>query len=78
MEPVVVCPHCNNPIIIEKINCGIFRHGMLKENNEQINPHLPKKQRDELVKQDLIYGCGKPFQIVIENEVLIVKICDYI
>ena len=78
MEPVVVCPHCNNPIIIEKINCGIFRHGMLKENNEQINPHLPKKQCDELVKQDLIYGCGKPFQIVIENEVLTVKICDYI
>jgi len=78
MEPVVVCPHCNNPIIIEKINCGIFRHGMLKENNEQINPHLPKKECDELVKQDLIYGCGKPFQIVIENEVLIVKICDYI
>jgi hypothetical protein len=78
MEPVVVCPHCNNPIIIEKINCGIFRHGMLKENNEQINPHLPKKDCDEFVKQDLIYGCGKPFQIVIENEVLTVKICDYI
>ena len=25
-EPILICPHCNEFIIIEQINCGIFRH----------------------------------------------------
>jgi hypothetical protein len=29
IESVVICPHCNEPVIIEKINCAIFRHGVL-------------------------------------------------
>jgi len=28
-EPILECPHCKEFIIIEKINCGIFRHGVL-------------------------------------------------
>jgi hypothetical protein len=28
-QPVLLCPHCNEYIIIEKINCAIFRHGVL-------------------------------------------------
>ena len=27
-EPIVVCPHCKESILIEKLNCGIFRHGV--------------------------------------------------
>ena len=31
MEPIIICPNCNEFIIIEKLNCGIFRHGIIKE-----------------------------------------------
>ena len=26
---VLTCPNCNEPFIMEKLNCGIFRHGVL-------------------------------------------------
>ena len=28
-EPIFKCPHCEEYIIIEKLNCGIFRHGII-------------------------------------------------
>jgi hypothetical protein len=71
---IVKCPHCNESVIIEQINCAIFRHGVYKINNDQIDPHMNREACEELVKNDLIYGCGKPFQIV-NNEAII---CDYI
>jgi hypothetical protein len=33
---IVKCPHCNESVIIEQINCAIFRHGVYKINNDQI------------------------------------------
>lgn len=74
------CPHCELLIIIniKEINCGIFRHGVLKNNLEQINPHECKLNCDTLVNKDLIYGCGKPFQIIKQNDNYIIEICDYI
>jgi hypothetical protein len=42
-KPILTCPHCNGFIIINKINCGIFRHVVLKKNGKQINPHATKK-----------------------------------
>lgn len=77
----VECPHCFQTIIIMKneINCAIFRHGVLKSNGVQMPPHLEKRICDELVRQNLIYGCGKPFQLVKnERNEMIPKICDYI
>jgi hypothetical protein len=73
---IVTCPHCSDFIYINKkeFNCHIFRHGVLKENNIQINPHLPKIECDQLFNDGLIYGCGKPFQIVALEAI----ICDYI
>jgi hypothetical protein len=77
-EPILKCPHCQDYIIIEKLNCGIFRHGILISNGQQINPHASKEMCDDLFKKNLIYGCGKPFQLVIiENEWKPI-ICDYI
>ena len=35
-QPILQCPHCNDFIIIEKINCGIFRHGYIIKNGIQI------------------------------------------
>jgi hypothetical protein len=77
---VIICPHCNEFIIIEELNCCIFRHGTYKTNGNQIDPHLPKTQCDYLFQQNLIFGCGKPFQIIKDenNNIIRVEICDYI
>lgn len=77
---IVKCPHCDGEVIIAKheINCGIFRHGVLKSNNQPIHPHLPKIQCERLVKRDLIYGCGKPFKIILSDDKIHIEICDYI
>lgn len=74
----IKCPHCHEYIIIEKINCAIFRHGVLKSNMKQIDPHLSKLECDILKEQDLIYGCGKPFKVLLENNVWIGVECEYI
>jgi len=77
---LVVCPHCSQMIEVVALQCKIFRCGVLKENGEQIPPHLKKEYCDELVKQELIYGCGKPFRIIYDNELMALKpiVCDYI
>jgi len=77
-EPILICPHCDEFLIIKKLNCGIFRHGIFKHNFKQINPHLSKIECDKLFNNNLIYGCGKPFQILIENNIWNITKCDYI
>jgi hypothetical protein len=77
-EPILICPHCKEFVIIEKLNCGIFRHGILKSNGQQINPHEPKNLCDYYFINNLIYGCGKPFQIIKNREKFEIQICDYI
>jgi len=77
-EFIVNCPHCNLFIIIQEINCAIFRHGIFKKNNIQINPHSTKEECDEYIKNDLIIGCGKPFQLKLVDGMYITNICDYI
>jgi hypothetical protein len=75
---IIICPHCYNYIEIIELNCCIFRHGTYKLNNKQINPHLKKEECVYLIKNNLIYGCGKPFQIIINKNEIKVIICDYI
>ena len=53
-EPIVVCPHCKESILIEKLNCGIFRHGVSKVTGQQLTPHLDKQNCDSLKDRDLI------------------------
>ena len=77
-QPILECPHCKEFIIIEKINCGIFRHGILKINGKQIEPHASKELCDHYIRHQLIYGCGKPFQIKMNDNILIIEMCDYI
>jgi hypothetical protein len=61
---IINCP--NIPVIIEEINCGVFRHGVIKKTGLQIDPHLTKEVCDELTEK--IDGCGKPFQIIINTD----------
>jgi len=73
---IVECPHCKDYVFIFKkeLNCHIFRHGIMKKTLKQIDPHLDKKSCDELIKNNLIHGCGKPFKVVNDKAI----ICDYI
>jgi hypothetical protein len=75
---IVTCPTCNEYIVIEKLNCCIFRHGIFKDTNKQIDPHSPKNICDFYVKENQIYGCGKPFIIVFNNDEYLAKHCEYI
>jgi hypothetical protein len=81
---VVICPHCKEPILIEKLNCCIFRHGVLKINGKQIHSHAPKDLCDFYINKQLIFGCGKPFQVIPNenskdhDDKFIAIICDYI
>lgn len=77
-QPIIICPHCKDYVLIDKINCAIFRHGTFKKNGKQINPHTSKELCDKYIQHNLIYGCGKPFKIVIINDTLDTEICDYI
>ena len=77
---IVKCPHCKNMIYIEKkdFNCHIFRHGIYKNTCKQIDPHLDKENCDRLKREDLIYGCSKPFKLIQINNNYTAIICDYI
>jgi hypothetical protein len=74
------CPTCELQIVIYKheINCGIFRHGVIKDSGLQISPHSSKIECDKLVDGELIYGCGKPFRITNNNNEYKAEICGYI
>ena len=80
VELIVECPHCNCNIVIEKLNCHIFRHGVMKDTGKQIDPHATKKICDELFEKKLIFGCGKPFKIVKKDDEdsYTTEICEYI
>ena len=76
---LVECPNCAMLILISKINCQIFRHGSYKINGEQIPPHTSQAECEALVASQSIYGCGKPFRIVKnENNENIAVLCGYI
>ena len=76
---VIICPHCQMSVLIEKLNCRIFRHGTLKHNGQQMNPHANKEECDYVFTNKMINGCGKPFQIIVnEKNEYIAIICEYI
>lgn len=76
----IICPHCNQMIEVLKsqFNCKIFRHGIMKDTYKQIDPHLNKESCDKLFKEGKIFGCGKPFKLVINGDNYSTEICDYI
>jgi hypothetical protein len=77
-EPILTCPQCKDYMIIRKINCGIFRHGVLKKNGKQINPHANKELCDYYVRENKIYGCGRPFRIILVDNKFETELCGYI
>jgi hypothetical protein len=87
---VVICPHCQEYVLLEKLNCCIFRHGTEIISGKQIDSHATKEQCEYYINNKLIYGCGKPFKVVkndcslnddnksINEQKYIAIICDYI
>lgn len=75
---LICCPTCNQIIMVEKINCGIFRHGQYVNSGKQLDPHASKPECELLIQQQMIYGCGKPFQVLFENGEIKIQKCDYI
>jgi hypothetical protein len=78
LEDAIICPHCEEHVLIEKLNCCIFRHGIIKDTLKQMDPHCSKEECDRLFSCGLIYGCGKPFKITKTNDGIHVEICEYI
>ena len=66
---IVKCPHCELYMEIAQLNCKIFRHGTLRSNGKQIDPHSPKDLCDYYVKNNKIEKNGDTY---------IPVICDYI
>lgn len=78
MNIYIICPHCDCIVEIESVNCGIFRHGIYKSSYKQIDAHMPKELCEKIIIEKLIYGCGKPFRIIFNNEKYNAIPCDYI
>jgi hypothetical protein len=76
---IFICPHCKEEIIVIKkeLNCRIFRHGIYKNNYQQVNPHASFDECKYLIENNLIFGCGKPFEVVEHNNSLIAVVCEY-
>ena len=75
---IITCPNCEEFIIIEKLNCCIFRHAVYKKTNKQIGPHTSHEKCEKLIKDNLIFGCGKPFKIIVDKNKITTVTCDYI
>lgn len=80
MDLELKCPHCHILFIvnINDINCGIFRHAVYKNTLEPINQHETKVNCEKLINDKLVYGCAKPFQIIKNDDIYTISICDYI
>ena len=78
-EPFMICcPSCSEQIIVSKVKCGIFRHGVYKNTGKQMNPHSDEERCNYLVTSDKIWGCGMPFRVVEKEGGFIAIDCEYI
>ena len=70
------CPHCGNMIQVPRneIRCTIFRHAVFKNGMKFVPPHASEKECQRWLKEDLVYGCAKPFKFDGKK----VEICGYI
>jgi hypothetical protein len=88
VDHVFTCLHCEEPFVISlnEFNCRILRHGVYKHNLQPINPHATKEECGALLRDDAIYGCAGPLQIIAKASASAsasasafeIRICDYI
>ena len=81
---IVECPHCLLKIIVSKkdANNRFFRHGVYKDTGLQIDQNMNKDKCLELVKNNKIFGCGKPYKLnhikFNNEEIYFTEKCDYL
>lgn len=80
---IVSCPHCHGMVLIEQLNCKIFRHGVFEGTYQQIPPHASEQECTTWFKTKQIVGCGKPFKLQLNNnnnnqEKWEAVVCDYV
>ena len=58
-----LCPHCEILCQVPRseIRCTIFRHAVFKDQMSFVPPHATKETCDSWLKNNLVYGCTKPF-----------------
>ena len=66
----IKCPYCGEDVIIEKLNCRIFRHGYRKKTMKQIGPHCKEVSVDRMLEKGLLHGCGRQFKIEEDGSVV--------
>ncbi|NDE13672.1 hypothetical protein EBZ80_01945 [bacterium] len=75
---ILVCPHCGGMILIHRtdVRCRIFRHAVYRDSHEPIDPHTPRERCEALIRENKVFGCGRPFRL---NEITDEpEICDYL
>ena len=76
------CPHCNGVVLVAKteVNCQIFRHGIIKSNDQQVNPHASKGECEMILSENLVYGCCNPFKLILDSDriPIFAEKCDWI
>ena len=72
---VLECPHCGGGIVIDQMNCSIFRHGAASVDprgrvDDQIAPHASRQASAAKLGHYVTpggerqsYGCGKPYRM---------------
>lgn len=76
----LACPHCEGifNVFDNEIRCRIFRHGVHKKLLLPMNPHASKEECDRLVEEGIIFGCGKPFEMIKDdNGSWKAVVCEY-
>ncbi len=71
------CPHCSVTVEVPRdwVACTIFRCGAYRTAGlPPIGPHTSRAECERLVREGLIWGCGRPFKF----DGLRVSICEYI
>ena len=77
MTPVLECPHCRISLVVEALNCGIFRCGVRRDTGAQIDPHMSEEDCRAVLGQ--IWGCSRPFRVTLDaSGVMRAAPCAYI
>lgn len=61
---IVTCPHCSTPVVIEQVNCAIFRHAAWRTTLEPVPPHATKTELETWASEGKIHGCARPFRLI--------------
>ena len=78
---IIISAHCPNLKKERKLQDLVENlQGLRNKFDILVISHTPisKEICDKAVAENLIYGCGKPFKIILKDDKFIIEVCDYI